>query len=248
MSMLKTVGVTAEWTWERVMRETVTEPLYKALKTLSERKAAFEKYVVESKREEQEERERSLERCRKDWFKAMDKLGGGPTMETGVKTWWSWDRGRRELEAKFPETFKGPRNDKERETLFLEYIDALRKKEEVRSALRSPWSGPEADCSLLDCRLINVKCVRRTCISCPTFCSHSSSTWPVLSAGKMLDLRSRARQSGTAIQSYRRLIPSTFLRCSKRKFERPKRKPASSGIGRQMRSDAKLEKPEKTSK
>jgi pre-mRNA-processing factor 40 len=133
MSMLKAVGVTADWNWERVMRETVTEPLYKALKTLSERKTAFEKYVIESKREEQEEQERSLERCRKDWFKAMDKLGGGPTMESGVKTWWSWDRGRRELEAKFPETFKGPRNDKERETLFFEYIDALKKKEEVRS-------------------------------------------------------------------------------------------------------------------
>lgn len=132
MSMLKTVGVTADWPWERVMRETVTEPLYKALKTLAERKAAFEKYVVESKREEKEERERSLERCRKDWHKAMDKLGGGPTMENGVKSWWSAERARREMEAKFPETYKGPRNDEERKVLITEYIEGLRKKEEVR--------------------------------------------------------------------------------------------------------------------
>lgn len=135
MGMLKTIGVNASWTWEQVMRETITNPMYKALKTLAERKTAFEKYVVESKREEKEERERSLEEWRKEWFKGMEKIGGGLTMEGGVKSWWSWERGRKEMEAKNPDVWKGPRNDEERKTLFNAFIENLKKKEEVGLAL-----------------------------------------------------------------------------------------------------------------
>lgn len=141
MAMLKTIGVNASWTWEQVMRETITDPMYKALKTLAERKTAFEKYVVESKREEKEERERSLEEWRKEWFKGMEKIGGGLSMEGGVKSWWSWERGSKAMEAKNPEVWKGPRNDEERKTLFNEFIENLKKKEEVSRFVSLPPSA-----------------------------------------------------------------------------------------------------------
>ncbi|GAA5885633.1 hypothetical protein JCM6882_007505 [Rhodosporidiobolus microsporus] len=130
--MLRQLGVTSTWTWEQVMKEAITEPMYKALRTLAERKAAFEKYVEEVKKEEKEARDESLKRCRKEWFKAMEKLGGGVHMEEGVKSWWSWERGRRVLQEKCAEAWAGPRNDEERKILFEEFVNKLRTTEETR--------------------------------------------------------------------------------------------------------------------
>ncbi|GAA5928334.1 hypothetical protein JCM10213_005710 [Rhodosporidiobolus nylandii] len=131
-NMLKQIGVTSAWTWEQVMKEAITEPMYRALKTLAERKTAFEKYLEEARKEEAEERDRSLQRCRKEWHKAMEKLGGGVHMEEGVKSWWSWERGRRVMSEKLPEVWAGPRNDEERKILFDEFIAKLRNTEETR--------------------------------------------------------------------------------------------------------------------
>jgi pre-mRNA-processing factor 40 len=41
--LLKKAGVDATWTWDRTMRAIITDPLYKALGTLAEKKAAWEK-------------------------------------------------------------------------------------------------------------------------------------------------------------------------------------------------------------
>lgn len=133
MNMLGTIGVTATWTWEQTMRESITDPLYKALKTLAERKTAFEKFVAERKQAERDEREKSLERCRKEFFKALDKLGGGPEREDGVKAWWGWERAAGELSRRMGDAWKSPRNDEEKRTLFEEYIAALKIKDAVRS-------------------------------------------------------------------------------------------------------------------
>ena len=132
MNMLGTIGVTPTWTWEQTMRETITEPYYKALKTLAERKAAFEKFVAERKQAEKDERDRSLERCRKEFFKALDRLGGGVDKDDGVKSWWGWEKGEKELSRRMGDAWKSPRNDEERRTLFEEYIAALKTKESVR--------------------------------------------------------------------------------------------------------------------
>mgnify|MGYP001597247324 FL=1 len=137
MDMLKRLNVTSEWTWERTMRETVMEPMYKALKTLAERKAAWEKFVGESVEREEEERKASLERCKKDWNRALEKLGGGPEREDGVKSWWRWETmGKKELERRMnPDVWDAPRNDEERKTLFEDFVQALKVREAVRSFL-----------------------------------------------------------------------------------------------------------------
>ncbi|GAA5966237.1 hypothetical protein JCM3765_002568 [Sporobolomyces pararoseus] len=130
--MLKTLKVDSSWTWEMVMKEAITEPLYKALKTLSERKNAFESYLRETREEERLEREKSLTKCRKDWNKALERLGGGVMYEEGVKSWWSWERAKKVLQEKCPEVWKGPRNDEERKILFQEFVTNLKQKEETR--------------------------------------------------------------------------------------------------------------------
>lgn len=135
IGMLERKGVDMTWTWEKTMRETITDPYYKALKTLAERKSAFEKYLANLKQAETDAREKSLEKHRKDWTKALDRMGGGPEKEEGVKAWWSWERAKGELQKRVPDVWKGPRNDEERRALFEEFIKALKVKQQVGKLL-----------------------------------------------------------------------------------------------------------------
>ncbi|GAA5972082.1 hypothetical protein JCM8115_000816 [Rhodotorula mucilaginosa] len=130
--MLGQLGVNQTWTWEMVMKEAITEPYYKALKTLAERKAAFEKYLDEQRAKEKEEMDKSIAKCRDKWNRAMDRIGGGVLMEDGVKSWWSFERGRKIMQAKCPDVWKMPRNDEERKVLFHDFVNKLRHDEEVR--------------------------------------------------------------------------------------------------------------------
>lgn len=41
--LLRKAGVDATWTWDQTMRAIITDPLYKSLNTLAEKKAAWEK-------------------------------------------------------------------------------------------------------------------------------------------------------------------------------------------------------------
>ncbi|TKY88009.1 hypothetical protein EX895_003105 [Sporisorium graminicola] len=45
IQLLADTGVDVDWTWETTMRSIITNPLYKALKTIAERKAAFNKHI-----------------------------------------------------------------------------------------------------------------------------------------------------------------------------------------------------------
>lgn len=130
--MLKQMQVDETWTWEMVMKEAITDPLYKALKTLQERKDAFEEYLREHRELERAETEKSLNKSRKDFHKALEKVGGGVLYEGGVKSWWSFERATRAMSEKFADAWQGPRNDQERKILFDEFVTSLRQKEEVR--------------------------------------------------------------------------------------------------------------------
>jgi pre-mRNA-processing factor 40 len=45
MHLLRKAGVDAGWTWDMTMRAIITDPLYKALSTLAEKKAAWQKVM-----------------------------------------------------------------------------------------------------------------------------------------------------------------------------------------------------------
>jgi pre-mRNA-processing factor 40 len=48
MHLLRKAGVDAGWTWDMTMRAIITDPLYKALGTLAEKKAAWQKVSFSS--------------------------------------------------------------------------------------------------------------------------------------------------------------------------------------------------------
>ena len=43
--LLRKAGVDANWMWDQTMRTIITDPLYKALNTLAEKKAAWQKVI-----------------------------------------------------------------------------------------------------------------------------------------------------------------------------------------------------------
>ena len=45
MHLLRKAGVDANWTWDQTMRAIITDPLYKALNTLAEKKSTWEKVI-----------------------------------------------------------------------------------------------------------------------------------------------------------------------------------------------------------
>lgn len=47
MHLLRKAGVDANWTWDQTMRAIITDPLYKALNTLAEKKAAWQKVCAQ---------------------------------------------------------------------------------------------------------------------------------------------------------------------------------------------------------
>ncbi|PWN34969.1 uncharacterized protein FA14DRAFT_160344 [Meira miltonrushii] len=66
IQLLREKGVDASWTWEQTMRQIITEPLYKALATLAERKAVFSKYV--------RMKEEEVEKAKKQKAKEIEPL------------------------------------------------------------------------------------------------------------------------------------------------------------------------------
>jgi len=70
--LLKKVGVDANWTWDQTMRAIITDPLYKALNTLAEKKVHFCMVLLNRhlhvfpvyQQNEQEEREACLSKLR----------------------------------------------------------------------------------------------------------------------------------------------------------------------------------------
>ena len=43
--LLRKAGIDANWTWDQTMRAIITDPLYKALNTLAEKKVAWQKVI-----------------------------------------------------------------------------------------------------------------------------------------------------------------------------------------------------------
>lgn len=77
MSMLQRKNVGPTSTWEQTLREIITDPLYKALRTLAERKAVFHKYVDDQKAQEAVRREEKAAELRPKVASALQQELGG---------------------------------------------------------------------------------------------------------------------------------------------------------------------------
>ncbi|CAE6542388.1 unnamed protein product [Rhizoctonia solani] len=121
--LLKKAGVDATWTWDRTMRAIITDPLYKALGSLAEKKAAWQKYVEAIKAKEKEERDSRIAKAR-----------------TGIRTLLSNSRDihyyttfptAEKLFAKVP-AWNAAKIEEERKIIFDEFIDELKNAETLK--------------------------------------------------------------------------------------------------------------------
>lgn len=69
--LLKETGVKSDWTWDQAMRAIITKPLYRALKTIGERKAAFHTWADAEAKREREEREQKEARQKNNYFNML---------------------------------------------------------------------------------------------------------------------------------------------------------------------------------
>ncbi|KAI0028675.1 hypothetical protein K488DRAFT_58019, partial [Vararia minispora EC-137] len=125
--LLRKAGVDASWTWDQTMRAIITDPLYKALGTLAEKKACWQKYTEGLRAKEQEEREARLAKTRPA---LRNMLKGNPNV-FHYTTFATADK----LFAQHP-IWQQARVESERRLIFEEYVAELKQREvqEARAA------------------------------------------------------------------------------------------------------------------
>ncbi|KLO11520.1 hypothetical protein SCHPADRAFT_905943 [Schizopora paradoxa] len=118
--LLRKAGVDATWTWDQTMRAIITDPLYKALNTLAEKKATWQKYVDGLKQKEQEEKEARLAKIRpaiRNMLKGNPNVFHYTTFQTADK-----------LFAQHP-IWQMAKIEVERKMIFEEYVAELNQRE-----------------------------------------------------------------------------------------------------------------------
>ncbi|KJA28179.1 hypothetical protein HYPSUDRAFT_34557 [Hypholoma sublateritium FD-334 SS-4] len=125
--LLRKAGVDANWTWDQTMRAIITDPLYKALNTLAEKKACWEKYTNGLRVKEHEEREARLAKLRPA---LRNMLRGNPN----VFHYTTFPTADRHF-AQHP-IWQQAKIEAERRLIFEEYVNELKEREvnETRAA------------------------------------------------------------------------------------------------------------------
>ncbi|KAG0236940.1 PRP40 pre-mRNA processing factor 40 [Actinomortierella wolfii] len=128
MKMLKDTGVTSTWTWEQTMRAVVTDPMYRALKTTVERKAAFQAYIEEQRITEQEEAKAKQQKLRADFLKLLENSGKvtHATRYSSIKQMFADEDAYKAFGD----------DDRLRQSVFSSFVDDLNRKEKEQARQR----------------------------------------------------------------------------------------------------------------
>ncbi|TVU33965.1 hypothetical protein EJB05_15784, partial [Eragrostis curvula] len=124
-SLLESVNVESDWTWDQAMRVIINDKRYGALKTLGERKQAFNEYLNQRKKIEAEEKRFKQRKARDDFLAMLEEC-----KELTSSTRWS----KAILMFEEDERFKAVERPREREDLFENYVIELHKKEKAKAA------------------------------------------------------------------------------------------------------------------
>ncbi|XAR61994.1 hypothetical protein NMG60_11016563 [Bertholletia excelsa] len=123
-ALLESANVESNWTWEQAMRVIINDKRYGALKTLGERKQAFNEYLGQRKKLEAEERRMRMKKAREEFTKMLEECE-----ELTSTTKWSKAISMFEED----ERFKAIERPAEREDLFKNYLVDLQKKEKEKA-------------------------------------------------------------------------------------------------------------------
>lgn len=124
-ALLESVNVHSDWTWEQAMREIINDKRYNALKTLGERKQAFNEYLGQRKKLEAEERRIKQKKAREEFTKMLEEC-----KELTSSTRWSKAISMLEND----ERFNAVERVRDREDLFESYMVELERKEKENAA------------------------------------------------------------------------------------------------------------------
>ncbi|XP_024006022.1 pre-mRNA-processing protein 40A isoform X3 [Eutrema salsugineum] len=123
-SLLESVNVQSDWTWEQTTKEIVHDKRYGALRTLGERKQAFNEYLGQRKKVEAEERRRRQKKAREEFVKMLEEC---EELSSSMK----WSKAMSLFEN--DERFKAVERQRDREDLFDNYIVELERKEREKA-------------------------------------------------------------------------------------------------------------------
>ncbi|PHT28437.1 hypothetical protein CQW23_31950 [Capsicum baccatum] len=118
-TLLESANIGSDYTWDQAMRAVINAWRYGALKSLGERKQAFNEYLSQKKKLEAEERRVKQKKAREDFRIMLEDW-----KELSSSSRWSKVISIFEHD----ERFKAVERDKDREDLFEDYVEELEKK------------------------------------------------------------------------------------------------------------------------
>ena len=116
--VLKRVGVQPEWSWDQTMKAAIHDPQYRALQDPKERRAAFEKYIIETREQDKQRAKERVTKLREDFAKMLES-------HAEIKHYTRWNSARPIIEGET--IFRSASDDTERKQLFEEYIAGLKR-------------------------------------------------------------------------------------------------------------------------
>ncbi|KAK7343536.1 hypothetical protein VNO77_12340 [Canavalia gladiata] len=122
-ALLEFVNVGSDWTWDRAMRLIINDKRYGALKTLGERKQAFNEYLNQRKKQEAEEKRMKQKKAREDFKKMLEE-------STDLTSSTRWSKAVSIFEN--DERFKAVDRDRDRRDMFESFLEELINKERAR--------------------------------------------------------------------------------------------------------------------
>ncbi|XP_020207674.1 pre-mRNA-processing protein 40A [Cajanus cajan] len=122
-ALLESVNVGSDWTWDRAMRVIINDKRYGALKTLGERKQAFNEYLNQRKKQEAEEKRTKQKKAREDFKKMLEE-------STDLTSSTRWSKAASIFEN--DERFKAVERDRDRRDMFESFLEELLNKERAR--------------------------------------------------------------------------------------------------------------------
>ncbi|XP_057528501.1 pre-mRNA-processing protein 40A [Amaranthus tricolor] len=123
-SLLESANVQSDWNWDQAMRVIVNDKRYGALKTLGERKQAFNEYLGQRKKQEAEERRLRQKKAKEEFTKMLEE---SEVLTSSMK----WSKAITLFEE--DERFNAVDKPKDRQELFENYLVELQKKEKEKA-------------------------------------------------------------------------------------------------------------------
>ncbi|RVX22424.1 Pre-mRNA-processing protein 40A [Vitis vinifera] len=118
-ALLESANVESDWTWDQAMKAIINDKRYGALKTLGERKQAFNEYLGQRKKIEAEERRMRQKKAREEFTTMLEEC---KELTSSIK----WSKAVDMFQD--DERFKAVERSRDREDLFENFIMELQKK------------------------------------------------------------------------------------------------------------------------